>query len=97
MHLVAAQRRDLQERRAAIEDQGEAIARQQLAALVELFLRARGGLGNPALKRPKFIDQREVMLAVGGEGIRARVDFGFEWGHANAGLKNSVEALWPHP
>ena len=65
---VASQGRQLQERRAGIEHQRDALTRQQLAALMETIFRRSGGIARPRLEITHAPDQAEHAVTIGLEG-----------------------------
>ena len=81
MHLVAAQRRDFEKRRAAVEDKRQPLARQQLPPRLEFGLRPRRGFDDLAFKRAKTVDQFQMIGAVLRIAFAARVDFTFKDRH----------------
>src|SRR5690606_15989823 len=64
VHLVAGQRRQLEERRAGIEQSGDPLARGQLAALLELGPAGLAVGPDRGLEGAKALDQREHLRAV---------------------------------
>ena len=73
VHLVAGQRRELDEWRTAVQQQGNTLARQQLAALMEALPAAGGIIPNFLLEPPEFLDQVEHGAAVGRVFLRRRI------------------------
>src|SRR5690606_3078493 len=84
-------RADFEKRRAGIEQALNALARQQLVALVV----ARAGFFGSAqrdLRRAlaQLLRQAAMMRGVLGEGVRVRIDVGFEF-HVSRTLPHSLE------
>jgi len=79
--LVAGQRRQFDEGRAAVQQQFQPFARQQLVAGGE----ARAALlrigPHPRFQAAEFLDQGQHGAAVRLEGLRARIDGGFQNRH----------------
>ncbi|MNS72636.1 hypothetical protein D3C72_1060550 [compost metagenome] len=99
VHLVRGQLRQLQERRARIEQLLHAVARQQLAAPQVLgagFLAAAfGQFGDAGLE---VRHQCLHGLGIGLEGFRACVQFGFQRGHVSScSLSRSRFPANPYP
>ena len=72
VHAEACERRDLQERRAAVEQVRETLARSELAALLEHGQLGVGGFAHAALQRAKLLHQRQHVAPVGLERLRLR-------------------------
>ena len=81
VHVEAGERGDLQERRAAIEQVGEALARRELPALLEHGQLLVGGVAHALLERAELLDQRQHVAPVGLEGLGVGVDPGLDDGH----------------
>ena len=81
VHVEAGERRDFQERGTAVDQMGEALARRELAALLEQGELLVGGVAHALLERPELIDQRQHVAAVGAERLRIRIDAGLDDGH----------------
>src|SRR6185437_7125131 len=79
---VAGQGRQLDERRAGIEHQRDALARQELPALVEAVFRGGGGHARTLLQSAHPLNQRQHALAIGPEVVAAGRDGVFDDGHA---------------
>jgi GrpB-like predicted nucleotidyltransferase (UPF0157 family) len=74
VHVLGGERRDLQERRARVEQGGDAVARQQLAALDVLLARLLAAALGRACQAPvEFVDQRAVVVRVVAEFAGARI------------------------
>jgi hypothetical protein len=69
VHAEAAERRELEERRVAIEQQIDALARRQLAPLPEFDVGSAGRLADLCLERAKLGDQLEMRGAIGAERV----------------------------
>src|SRR5271155_4863144 len=69
VHAESAERRELEERRVAVEQQVDPLARRQLAAVAEFAVRSAGCLADLALERAKFADQLEMRGAVGAKRV----------------------------
>ncbi len=74
VHAKSGEGRQLEERAAAVEQQRDALARQELAALGELALLGVRGLAHLLLERAERLDQREHRRAVGAEALARGVD-----------------------
>ena len=81
MHAVAGERHQLEEWRAAIEQQRDALARHQLLALGEAWARLFGGGLYGRLGVAEFLDCRQHKLAVAPELFAVGVDLAFEDRH----------------
>ena len=91
VHPVRGQLRELEERRAGIEQRAHALARQQLAA--GDVLRARGlaaALLDLRHLGPEVGDQRRHRVAVLRERRVARVELGFDDGHGGLGAASAA-------
>ncbi|MDT4842131.1 hypothetical protein FQZ97_760200 [compost metagenome] len=77
----ARQRGQRQEGRAGVQQQREAFARQQLAALGEALGRGAGGGHGAGFMGPDLLQQREHAGAVGLVGVSGGMQPGFEEGH----------------
>jgi hypothetical protein len=75
------QRAQFQERRAGVQQQRQAFARQQLAALLEACARRGRLVGRAPFIGAHTLDQRQHAAAVGGEGLAAGREPGFDLGH----------------
>lgn len=83
---VARQRRQFQVGTAGIEQQGDAVARQQLPAFVEQRLRLGRAVAGALLQCAHLGQQAQHVVPVGGEGFALRMDAGIEHGrHQMAG------------
>ena len=89
VHAVAGERHQLEERRAAVEQQRDALARHQLLALGEALARLVGRRLHARLGVAELCDGREHLLAVALELVAVAVDLAFEDRHAL-----SRPALW---
>ena len=69
VHAEAAEARELEKRRVAVEEPVDPLARRQLAALAELAVGAAGGCPDFALEGAEFRDQLEMGGAVGAEAV----------------------------
>ncbi len=77
VHAFGGERGDLEERRARVEQGGDAIARQQLAALGVLVARLlAAAVGGARQAGVEFVDQRAVVGDVVLEILRAGIDAG---------------------
>jgi hypothetical protein len=81
VHLEAGQGGDLQERRAAVDEMGQALARGQLAALLEHGELLVGGIAHPRLQRTEALDQRQHVAPVDPKRLGIRIDAGLQDGH----------------
>lgn len=90
MEFVAGQARQFEERRARIEQQVQALARQQLAALVELALGLGGFLQHGLFELAQLFDtgqhRRVVAREVSAVGIKVR----FEDWHEDSSCSNGL-------
>ena len=78
VHLEAGEGGDLQERRAAVDQVREALARGELAALLEHREFLVGGIPHARLERPEPLDERQHVAPVGAERLGFRVDPGLD-------------------
>ena len=78
---ITRQRRQLEQRRAGIEQPGDTFARQLLPAPLEQRRGLRALVARALFERAQLRDQTEHVLAVGGERGRLRVDAGQEGRH----------------
>jgi hypothetical protein len=67
VHVEAGQRGQLQERRAAIDEVGEALARGELAALLEHGQLLVGGVAHARFQRAELFDERQHVAPIGAE------------------------------
>lgn len=78
MEFVAGQARQFEERRARVQQQVQALARQQLAALVELALGLGGFLQHGLFELAQLFDtsqhRRVVACEISTVGIKVRFD-----------------------
>jgi len=81
VHAEAGERRQLEPRRALIEQQREAFARQQLAALFEQVFFGIRGLAHPTFESAELIDELKHRRTIGPEGFAGRIDATFDNGH----------------
>ena len=96
IHTLSGQCRQLQERRPRIQQCGDALARQQLAALDVLIARGRAAAGGIAAQRAaQILDQPLHGGAVVGEVLRAGVELRGYFGHGFVAL--SVAELSDSP
>ena len=72
VHAEAAQARELEKGRVAVEEQVDALARRQLPARAELRVGAGGGLAHLAFERAELGDQFEMRGAIGAKRARFR-------------------------
>src|SRR5271155_4091506 len=84
VHAEPAERRELEERRVAIEQQVDALARRQLAALAEFGVGSPGGLAALRLERAKLADQFEMRGAIGAKRVAVDDDVRPYRRHADA-------------
>ena len=83
VHPFGGQRRDLEERRAGVEQGGDAVARQQLAARSVFVAGLVAAAGRRACKPGiELIDQCAMPGGVVAEILRAGVEGGAQYGHA---------------
>ena len=87
VHAEAAERRELEERRVAIEQEVDALARRQLAALAEFGVGPAGSLANLRFQRSEFGDQFEMRGAIGAERVAVDDDVRAYRRHADASLR----------
>ena len=80
--LQAGERREFEERRAAVEQKIDAVARQKLAALCELLGRFGGVGADLGFQAAHLLQQLQMALAVGARGVGVEVDSAFDGGHA---------------
>ena len=81
---VAGQRGQLQPGRARIEQPRDALARQQLPALVEQRLGLGGGIAGARLERAQALDQRQHVRAVALERLARGVECGLNDRHQSS-------------
>ena len=65
VHAEAGKGRELEPRRAGIEQKRDALARQQLLARAETLAPGIRGVAHLLFERAKFTDQRQHLLAIG--------------------------------
>jgi hypothetical protein len=94
VHLVAGEGRELEEGGAAVEQAGDAVAGEQLAALGELLGLAVRVVADALLGGAKLGDERELGLAVGLVGVGGGVDFGGEDGHGGPQRQRRTSGSW---
>ncbi len=88
---VGGERRELEERRAGIEQQREPVADEELSLAretLEVALRAAGP--RLLLAAAKLGDEPPVVLAVGEERVGADVDVGLDASHASLGFRPPI-------
>ena len=81
MHFVAAERRQFHEWRASIENEREALARQQLPPLFKFRLGPRGRLDDLGFKRTEALNQAQMIGAVFRVALTTWVDLALKNGH----------------
>src|SRR5690606_23445201 len=82
--------RQLEERRAGIEQSGDPLARGQLAALLELGPAGLAVGPDRGLEGAKALDQREHLRAVLLVAVAAGVEVGVQGRHDQTRIKNSA-------
>ena len=88
VHAVAGERHQLEERRAAVEQQGDALARHQLLALGEARARLLRGRLHARLGVAELGDGREHLLAIALVVVAVAVDLAFEDRHGRSAAQH---------
>ncbi len=91
VHPEAGQGRELEPRRTAVEQQCDALARQQLFAGTELGLLAVRGVAHTVFERAKTLDQREHLRALALEALGLRIDLTLNDWHGRLSLNGRSE------
>jgi hypothetical protein len=81
MEAESGQRRELEERRAGVEQPSDALARHQLSAPGEPLSGVLGLLPNRLLEGAHLSQKTEVLFAIAAKRLRARIDTRFQHGH----------------
>ena len=84
VHAEAGKGRELEQRRAGIEQKRDALARQQLLARAETVAPGIRGVAHLLFERAKFTDQRQHLLAIGAEIFRLWIDPALDDRHGNS-------------
>ena len=84
VHAEAGKGRELEPRRAGIEQKRDALARQQLLARAETVAPGIRGVAHLLFERAKFTDQRQHLLAIGAEIFRLWIDPALDDRHGNS-------------
>ena len=91
VHAFGGERRDFQERRARVEQGGDAVAREQLAALGVLGpCLVAAAVGRTCQPRIELLDQRAVVGDVVLEILRAGIELGSKRGHGSGIRKDAA-------
>ncbi len=89
MHVQAGQAADLQKRRAPVQQTGDALARQQLIALLKLVTFGFG-LGNDQTFQALHLGQQCLhTLGIGGKGVGLGLDLGTKGRHTVKSLRGN--------
>jgi hypothetical protein len=88
VHAEAGKRRELEPRRAAVDEQRDTLARQELVAGAEALAPGVGEIPNLLLERAEISDQRQHLLAVGAKGLGALIDAALDDRHGNSVAQN---------
>ena len=84
VHAETGKRRELEPRRAAVDEQRDALARQKLVAGAEALAPGIGEIPNLLLERAEIPDQRQHLLAVGAKGLGALIGAALNDRHDNS-------------